>query len=113
MAMAGKDRRRDQRFGCHMELWVCPGGSKEFYLAEVYNVSASGMLIRVDFPLALEENLHCKVELPQFQDLIEFRASVRFLKAEAEGESLAGIEITETVEVALKTFKAQLEAMFL
>ncbi|MCB9399363.1 MAG: PilZ domain-containing protein [Acidobacteria bacterium] len=105
--------RRDQRFGCHMELWIQPQTEEEYFLVEVVNVSAGGMLLRSETPFHGADTFACQVELPQFPELIQFTAAVRHRKQEESGTYLLGINVSETQNIPLKTFRALLEAMFL
>ena len=95
-----------------MELWVCISGQSEYFLADVQNLSAGGFLIKSPFPLEKGQDVTCKMELPQQEELTEFTAHICYIKAE-DDYFLAGMTILECVSGPTRTFKAQLEALFI
>jgi DNA-binding NtrC family response regulator len=79
-------RRRERREECRAEAVVAVGPEGHESVAELLNRSDSGLCIRLDRPLAVEQVLHLRTPLPA----PAARLTVRWTRPDAAGRFLAG-----------------------
>jgi c-di-GMP-binding flagellar brake protein YcgR len=95
-----------------MSIWIQPKGEGDFILVEIVNISAGGLLFRMEDPIEGGTPLEVRFELPQNNDLVEAHAVVRHCK-ETEDHYLVGLQFLEVKNYTVPVLMAYLEALFL
>lgn len=113
MTTKPSNRRAFERFNSDMSIWIQPDGEGDFILVEIVNISAGGLLFRLDDAIPAETPLEVRFELPQNNDLVEARAIVRHCKKEADNHYSVGLQFIEVKNYTVPVLMAYLEALFL
>jgi len=110
--MSQNDKRNFERFNAEMAIWARPVDEfGDFILVEIANISAGGLLLRLDRPLAVGSVLDVRFELPQNNDLVAAKAEVRHARR-TDGEHLIGVQFTNVENYTVAALMAYLEALF-
>ena len=107
------NRRNFERFKSELAIWArVVGDSGEFLLVESTNISAGGLLFKLDTPLDIGSWLDVRFELPQDMTLVEAVAKVRHVSQLEDALYSVGVEFTEVKNYEIPVLMAYLEAAY-
>lgn len=107
------EKRAFERFTTDMFVWVRlqEKPEEDFFLLEVANISAGGMLLKMDEPLPESTMLDIRFELPQNNDLVKASAEVKHLHSSEDETFLAGVKFVDVKNYTVSVLMAYLEAL--
>ncbi len=106
------EKRAFERFDADMSIWARPvDEAGDYILLEIANISAGGLLFKLDQPLARGDRLEVRFELPQNADLVAAAAEVRHVRRDAD-HYLIGVAFTSVENYTVEALLAYLEALF-
>ena len=112
--MVDPGRRVHERFACDMAIWLKGfDDPEEFQLVEIHNIGAGGVLCLIHKPLAVDQQLDIRIELPQREEMVPVKGRIRHLRELGDQQFLVGIQFHEVEGMSVPAFMAYIEAMFL
>jgi len=112
MKTPDRELRRFERYRSQTSVWVRPlQETGEHHLLETLNISAGGMLFDLDYPMAVNDILDIRFELPQCPELI--RAAGQVVRVDqTETNYQIAVNFRDVKNLNVDTLLAYLEAVF-
>ncbi len=106
------EQRVYERFSTEIALWARQvGQSGDFMLVEASNISAGGLLMRLDVPLETGSWLDLRFELPQAVDLVTSTVLVKHVIRQGD-IFLVGAQFIEVRNYSVPELMAYLESAY-